>query len=72
MFQDKDVFTKLVSFLNRSRLNRIVAKHKDNKHVKHFSCWNQLLALLLGKLSNRKILRGFIVDVDAHHSKTHH
>ena len=72
MFQDKYVFAQLVSFLNRSKFNRIVAKHEGDKYVKHFSCWNQLLALMFGQLSNRESLRGLIVALDAHHSKTYH
>ena len=72
MFQDKYVFAQLVSFLNRSKFNRIVAKYEGDKYVKHFSCWNQLLALMFGQLSNRESLRGLIVVLDAHHSKTYH
>jgi hypothetical protein len=72
MFQDKYVFAQLVSFLNRSKFNRIVAKYEGDKYVKHFSCWNQLLALVFGQLSNRESLRGLIVALDAHHSKTYH
>lgn len=72
MFQDKYVFAQLASFLNRSKFNRIVAKYEGDKYVKHFSCWNQLLALMFGQLSNRESLRGLIVALDAHHSKTYH
>jgi hypothetical protein len=72
MFQDKFVFAQLVSFLNRSKFNRIVAKYDGDKYVKHFSCWNQLLALMFGQLSNRESLRDLIVALDAHHSKCYH
>lgn len=72
MFQDKYVFAQLVSFLNRSKFNRIVAKYKGDKYVKHFSCWNQLLALMFGQLSSRESLRSLIVALDAHHSKCYH
>ena len=53
MFQDKYVFAQLASFLNRSKFNRIVTKYDGDKYVKHFTCWNQLLALMFGQLSNR-------------------
>lgn len=72
MFQDKYVFAQLVSFLNRSKFNRIVSKYKGDKYVKHFSCWNQLLALMFGQLSSRESLRSLIVALDAHHSKCYH
>lgn len=72
MFQDKYVFAQLVSFLNRSKFNRIVAKYQGDRYVKHFSCWNQLLALMFGQLSNRESLRTLIVALDAHRSKCYH
>ncbi|MBB3186736.1 hypothetical protein FHX64_000899 [Microbacter margulisiae] len=40
--------------------------------MKHFTCWNQLLALMFGQLSNRESLRDLIVALDAHHSKSYH
>jgi hypothetical protein len=36
------------------------------------TCWNHLLALLFGQLSNRESLRDLIVALDAHHSKCYH
>lgn len=61
MFQDKYVFAQLVSFLNRSKFNRIVAKYNGDRYVKHFTCWNQLLALMFGQLSNRESLRDLVI-----------
>jgi hypothetical protein len=72
MYQDKYVFAQLVSFLNRSKFNRIVAKFDGDKYVKHFTCWNQLLAMMFGQLSNRESLRDLIVALDAHHLKSYH
>ena len=72
MFQDKYIFAQLASFLNRSKFNRIVAKYDDDKYVKHFTCWNQLLALIFGHLSNHESLRDLIVTLEAHHSKCYH
>ncbi|MDH6355374.1 hypothetical protein M2132_001715 [Dysgonomonas sp. PH5-45] len=72
MFQDKFVFAQLVAFLNRSKFNRIVAKYGGDKYVKHFTCWNQLLALMFGQLSNRESLRDLIIALGAHRSKCYH
>src|SRR5690606_40720010 len=72
MFQDKYVFAQLASFLNRSKFNRIVAKYNGDKYVKHFTCWNQLLALMFGQLSNRESLRDLVIALDAHQSKCYH
>jgi len=44
MHQDKYVFSQLVSFLDWSKFNRIVAEYDGDKYVKFFTCWNQLLA----------------------------
>jgi hypothetical protein len=40
--------------------------------VKHFSCWNQLLSLMFGQLTNRESLRDLIVVLDAYHSKSYY
>lgn len=72
MFQDKFVFAQLVAFLNRSKFNRIVAKYNGDKYVKHFTCWNQLLSLMFGQLSNRESLRDLIIALGAHRSKCYH
>lgn len=56
MFQDKFVFSQLVSFLDRNHFNYLVRKFDGDKYVKHFTCWNQLLALMFVQLSNRESL----------------
>lgn len=55
MFQDKFVFAQLVSFLDRNHFNYLVHKFGGDKYVKHFTCWNQLLALMFSQLSNKKV-----------------
>lgn len=72
MHKDKFVFSQLISFLDRNKFNYIVRTYQGDKYVKHFSCWNQLLALMFGQLSNRESLRSLIVALDAHHSKCYH
>ena len=72
MHKEKYVFSQLVSFLDRNKFNYIVRKYDGDKYVKHFTCWNQLLALMFGQLSNRESLRDLIVALEAHHSKCYH
>ena len=72
MNKEKYVFAQLISFLNEDKFRRIANKYKGNYYVKHFTCWNQLLALMFGQLSNRESLRDLIVALDAHHSKCYH
>lgn len=72
MNKDKYVFSQLTSNLDRSRFNDIVRKYQGDKYVKHFTCWNQLLALMFGQLSNRESLRDVVVALEAHQSKRYH
>lgn len=46
MFQDKYVFAQLVSFMNRSKFNRIVAKYGGNRYVKISGIWLSPLLLI--------------------------
>ena len=72
MHKDKFVFSQLIVFLDRNKFNYIVRKHDGDKYVKHFTCWNQLLSLMFGQLSNRESLRDLIIALDVHHSKCYH
>lgn len=68
----KYVFSQLVEFLPKRIFDGIVERHNGNKYVKHFTCWNQLLAMMFGQLTNRDSLRDLIVAIDAHSSKCYH
>lgn len=72
MNNSRCVFSQLTSFLNRSQFNDYVRKYKGDHYVKHFTCWNQLLALMFGQLSNRESLRDLIVALQVHQSKCYH
>ena len=72
MNKDKYVFAQLIEFLNNDKFRRLVDKYDGNKYVKHLTCWNQLLALMFGQLSNRESLRDVIVAIEAHRSKCFH
>jgi hypothetical protein len=72
MHKDKFVFAQLVCFLDRNKFNYIVRKYDGDKYVKHFTCWNQLLAMMFGQLSNRESLRDLIIALEAHRSKCYH
>ena len=51
MHKDKYIFAQLVSFLDRSKFNRIVQKYDGDKYVKSFTCWNQLLVMMFAQLT---------------------
>ena len=66
------VFAQLTSFLPHRVFDKFVSKYSGNKYVKHFTCWNQLLCMVFGQLTNRNSLRDLIVILDAHSNKTYH
>ena len=72
MHQGRYVFTQLVDFLPRKHFEWLVAKYEGNKYVKSFSCWNHLLVLLFGQLSNREGLRDLIVTLSPFKFAFHH
>ena len=72
MNNGKYVFAQLTSFLPQRVFDKFVLKYLGNKYVKHFTCWNQLLCMIFGQLTNRNSLRDLIVILDAHSNKTYH
>ena len=72
MNKDKYVFAQLIEFLDNNKFRHLVDKYDGNRYVKHFTCWNQLLAMMFGQLSNRESLRDLIVAFEAHRAKQYH
>ena len=53
--QRQIMFAQIAVFLDHSKFRCLVDKFAGNSHVKHFTCWNQLLTLLMfGQLSVRE------------------
>ena len=72
MNDGKYVFAQLTSFLPQRIFDKFVSRYSGNKYVKHFTCWNQLLCMVFGQLTNRNSLRDLIVILEAHSNKTYH
>jgi hypothetical protein len=72
MNNGKYVFAQLIEFLPQRVFDGFVKKYSGNKHIRHFTCWNQLLCMIFGQLTNRDSLRDLIVAIDAHSRKTYH
>lgn len=72
MNQGKYVFSQIVEFLPARLFDKYVARYEGNKKVRSFTCWNQLLCMMFGQLSNRDSLRDLIVCLEAHSSKYYH
>lgn len=68
----KYVFSQLCSFLPQRVFDRIVLKYSGNYKIRHFSCWNQMLCMIFGQLSNRDSLRDLVVTINAHSAKLYH
>jgi len=72
MNQGKYVFTQVTDFLPKRVFDCIVARYSGDKGVRHFSCWNQMLCMIFGQLTNRDSLRDLIVTIEAHKKKIYH
>ncbi|MDP4208894.1 MAG: IS4 family transposase [Bacteroidota bacterium] len=72
MNHGKYVFAQITEFLPKRVFDCIVFKYSGDKGVRFFSCWNQLLCMFFGQLTNRDSLRDLIVAIEAHDKKTYH
>lgn len=72
MNQGKFVFAQIVEFLPRRAFDTCVEHQKGNSYIKHFTCWNQLLCMMFGQLSNRESLSDLVLCIQAHQSKAYH
>lgn len=72
MHQGKYVFSQLMDMVRRYDFNKCVERYHGELWMKHFSCWEQFLALVFGQLSFRESLRDISVCLEAHHEKLYH
>ena len=72
MNQGRYIFSQLCDFLPTDHFKWLVKKYDGNKYVKSFTCWNHLLVLIFGQLSNREGLRDLIVSLSPFKSSFHH
>lgn len=72
MNRGKYVFAQVAEFLPARIFDKYVEKYSGNKKVRHFTCWNQLMCMMFGQISNRDSLRDLLVCIEAHPSKYYH
>jgi len=72
MNHGKYVYAQIIEFLPQRTFDKFVRKYDGNKYVKHFTCWNQLLCMIFGQVTNRDSLRDLIVAINAHSGKSYH
>lgn len=68
----KYVFAQVASFISVNDFNKIVNLYDGNYQVKHFTCWNQLMCMIFGQLSNCDSLTDLVVGLTAQRSKWYH
>lgn len=68
----KIVLSQLLEFIDKDVFLRISNKYNGNRHVKNFTCWNQLAVMMFGRLSNRESLRDVVSETRAHAAKAFH
>jgi hypothetical protein len=72
MNQGKYVFAQITEFLPQRVFDNYVSKYSGNKYVRHFSCWNQLLTMIFGQLTNTDSLRDLVLTLEVHNIKVIH
>jgi hypothetical protein len=72
MNKGKYIFAQLTEFLPQRAFDLLVQKYTGNKYVRHFTCWNQMLCIIFGQLSNRDSLRDLVMAIEAHNQKSYH
>jgi len=68
----KYVFAQVADFLSANDFLKCVEKFNGNHQIKHFSCWNQLMCMLFGQLSNRESLSDLVICLQSQRSKWYH
>lgn len=68
----KYVFAQITSFISANDFNKSVIRYQGNHQVKHFTCWNQLMCMVFGQLSNCDSLTDLAVGLTAQRSKWYH
>lgn len=72
MNKGKYVFAQIGSFFPQRIFDGIVSKYNGNYRIKHFTCWNQMMCMMFGQLSNRESLSDLVLTVNAHPQKLYH
>lgn len=68
----KYVFAQITSFIPVNDFKKFVERYSGNHKVKHFTCWNQLMCMVFGQLSNCDSLTDLAVGLKAQRRKWYH
>lgn len=51
------IFSQILNLIPRHQFETIVKKHKADRYVKYFSCWQQLITLVFAQIRSKDSLR---------------
>ena len=66
------IFSQVVDYIPRYQFDKLVAKYHGDWHAKELTCYNQLLHLLFGQLTNCDSLRDICLCLKAHEESLYH
>lgn len=66
------IFSQVVDYIPRYQFDKLVAKYHGDWHAKELTCYNQLLHLLFGQLTNCDSLRDICLCLKAHEDSLYH
>ena len=72
MNSGQTVFSQLIQQLPHKEFQKCVARHRGQRYLKSFSCWDQFLAMAFAQLSYRESLRDIEACLGAAGSKLYH
>lgn len=72
MNQGRTVFSQVVDFVPRHTFRRRVQRYQGDYGVRHFTCWQQFLAMLFAQLTYRESLRDIEACLQAAPEKIYH
>ena len=72
MNQGRAVYSQLIGFLPDREFRRCVERYHGDSRLRHFTCWNQYLAMAFAQLTYRESLRDIEVCLGSLQGKLYH
>jgi len=72
MYRGKYVFAQIMEQVLQYEFSQCVARYSGERGVRHFTCFEQFLAMAFGQLAFRESLRDVVVCLSAHREKLYH
>lgn len=72
MNRGRTVFSQIIQISSHNEFRRCVERYAGNKYLRHFSCWDQFLAMAFAQLTYRESLRDIEVCLGVQKSKLYH